>query len=211
MIKIVIADDHEVVRSGLRTILSTRPDWDVVAEAADGREALTAVLAAKPNVAILDYGLPTINGVELTRQIRSRCPETEVLMFTMRDDDSIVERALEAGARAYLLKSEASQFLLSAIESLAQHKAFFTGVGSEKLLDAFLNPSRRRDRPLLSPRERLVIQLIAEGRSNREMSDILSVSVKTIEAQRSAAMKKLDLTTTAAVVRYAIREKLIDP
>ncbi|TWA92329.1 response regulator [Bradyrhizobium stylosanthis] len=211
MVRIVIADDHEVVRSGLRTIISTRADWEVVAEAADGKDALAKILAAKPDIAILDYGLPTINGVELTRQVRSRCPDTEVLMFTMRDEDSIVERALEAGARAYLLKSEASQFLLSAIESLAQHKAFFTGHSSEKLLHAFLNPERRRDKSLLSPRERLVVQLIAEGRSNKEMSDILNVSVKTIEAQRSAAMKKLDLTTTAAIVRYAIREKLIEP
>ncbi|KYH01819.1 response regulator transcription factor [Bradyrhizobium sp. DOA1] len=210
MIRIVIADDHEVVRSGLRTILSTRADWEVVGEAADGKDALTAVLSTKPNIAILDYGLPTINGIELTRQIRARCPDTEVLMFTMRDDDSIVERALEAGARAYLLKSEASQFLLSAIESLAQHKPFFTGHSSERLLNAFLNPGRGRDKPLLSPRERLVVQLIAEGRTNKEMSDILNVSIKTVEAQRSAAMKKLNLTTTAAVVRYAIKEKLID-
>jgi DNA-binding NarL/FixJ family response regulator len=132
-------------------------------------------------------------------------------MFTMQDDDSIVERALEAGARAYLLKSEAMQFLLSAIESLSQHKAFFTGHSSERLLEAFLKPERRLRKPILSPRERLVVQLVAEGRSNKEMSDILNVSIKTIEAQRAAAMKKLELTSTAAMVRYAIREKLIEP
>jgi DNA-binding NarL/FixJ family response regulator len=211
LVKILIADDHDVVRSGLRSILETCPDWQVLGEAADGRDALAKTIALKPDVAIVDYGLPLMNGVEVARQIRARRPETEVLMFTMHDEDHIVQQALEAGVRAYLLKSEARQYLIPAIETLAARKPFFTGRISERLLETFLTVQGASKRSVLSPRERVVIQLIAEGRSNKEMSEILSVSIKTIEAQRASAMKKLDLGSTAALVRYAIREKIIEP
>jgi DNA-binding NarL/FixJ family response regulator len=183
----------------------------VVAEAADGKEAVAQAIEARPDVAIVDYSLPRMNGVEATRQIRARVPTTEVLIFTMHDSDALVGEVLQAGARAFLLKSDAQHYLIAAVESLAGHKPFFTGRLSEKLLETFLSAQGMQDAPLLSPRERVVVQLIAEGNSNKEMSGILNLSVKTIETHRAAAMRKLNLTSTAALVRYAIRNKLVEP
>jgi DNA-binding NarL/FixJ family response regulator len=209
--RILIADDHEVVRSGLRSILEARPGWLVVAEVADGKEAVGKAVDAKPDVAIIDYSLPIMNGIEATRQIRARVPTTEVLIFTMHDSDALLDEALQAGARAFLLKSEAQHYLLAAVESLSAHKPFFTGKLSEKLLDNFLAAQGRPAAPLLSPRERLVVQLIAEGHTNKDMSGILNLSVKTVETHRAAAMRKLSITSTAGLVRYAIRNKLVEP
>ncbi len=209
--RILIADDHEVVRSGLRAILEAHEGWEVVAEACDGKEAISKAVETKPDVAIIDYSLPMMNGVEATRQIRARVPAAEVLIFTMHDTDVLIGELLEAGARGYLLKSDAKQYLIAAVESLAGHRPFFTGRISEQLLDSFLSKHRAKTDTPLSPRERIVVQLIAEGRSNREMSEILSLSVKTIETHRAAAMRKLNVTSTAAIVRYAIRNKLVEP
>ena len=211
MIRILIADDHEVVRSGLRSILEAHEGWQVVAEASDGKEAIAQAVETKPDVAIIDYSLPMMNGVEATRQIRARVPDTEVLIFTMHDSDVLIGEALEAGARAYLLKADARQHLISAVDSLAHHKPFFTGRLSEQMLEAYLSTQREKPGTALSPRERAVVQLIAEGHSNRQMSEILNLSVKTIETHRAAAMRKLNLTSTAAIVRYAIRNKLVEP
>jgi DNA-binding NarL/FixJ family response regulator len=209
--RILIADDHEVVRSGLRAILESREGWAVVAEAGDGKEAVVKAVETSPDVAIIDYSLPTMNGVEATRQIRARVPGAEVLIFTMHDSEVLVGELLEAGARAYLLKTDAKQYLIAAVESLANHKPFFTGKVSEQLLATFLGKEHGKLDAVLSPRERAVVQLIAEGHSNKEMSEILNLSVKTIETHRAAAMRKLNLTSTAAIVRYAIRNKLVEP
>jgi DNA-binding NarL/FixJ family response regulator len=211
MTRILIADDHEVVRSGLRSILEAHEGWQVIAEAADGKEAIVKAVETKPDVAIIDYSLPTMNGVEATRQIRARVPSAEVLIFTMHDSDVLIGEVLEAGARAYLLKSDAKQYLIAAVESLSRGKPFFTERLSEQLLEAFLSVHQARPGASLSPRERAVVQLIAEGHSNREMSEILSLSVKTVETHRAAAMRKLNVTSTAAIVRYAIRNKLVEP
>ena len=211
MTRILIADEHEVVRSGLRAILEAHEGWEVVAEARDGREAIAKAAEARPDVAIVDYSLPMMNGVEVTRQIRARVPETEVLIFTMHDSDALVGELLEAGARAYLLKSDAKQYLIAAVESLAVHKLFFTGRVSEQPLETFLSAQSPKTDALLSRRERGVVQLIAEGHSNREMSEILNLSIKTIETHRASAMRKLNLTSTAAIVRYAIRNKMVEP
>jgi DNA-binding NarL/FixJ family response regulator len=208
---ILIADDHEVVRSGLRSILEAHSGWKVVAEAKDGKEAIAKAVQTKPDVAIVDYALPTMNGIEVTRQIRARAPETEVLVFTMHDSDAIVGQVLEAGARAFLLKSDAKQYLIAAVESLASHRPFFTGRLSEKLLEVFLSNQNQTPGAVLTPRERVVVQLIAEGYSNKKMSSVLNVSVKTIETQRAMAMRKLNVTSTAALVRYAVRNKLVEP
>ena len=210
-IRILIADDHEVVRSGLKAILEARQGWEVVAEVGDGKEAIAKAVETKPDVAIIDYSLPRMNGIEATRQIRARVPATEVLIFTMHDSDALLSEVLQAGARAFLLKSDAQHYLLAAVESLAGHKPFFTGRLSEKLLDAFLSSHETQNAPVLSPRERVVVQLIAEGNSNKDMSGILNLSVKTIETHRASAMRKLNITSTAALVRYAIRNKLIEP
>jgi DNA-binding NarL/FixJ family response regulator len=209
--RILIADDHEVVRSGLRAILEAHEGWEVVAEACDGKEAIALAVETRPDVAIIDYSLPLMKGVEATRQIRARVPTAEVLIFTMHDSDVLVGELLAAGARAYLLKSDAKQYLIAAVEALAMHKPFFTGRVSEQLLDSFLATHHGKTDALLSPRERGIVQLIAEGRSNKEMSEILNLSVKTIETHRAAAMRKLNVTSTAAIVRYAIRNKLVEP
>jgi DNA-binding NarL/FixJ family response regulator len=209
--RILIADDHEVVRSGLRAILEAHEGWEVVAEAENGKDAVAKALASKPDVTIIDYSLPVINGIEATRQIRARLPDAQILIFTMHDSDVLVGALLEAGARAYLLKSDAKQYLIAAVESLVNKKPFFTGRVSEQLLKSYLTALPLRGEGTLTPRERLVVQLISEGHSNKEIGTILNLSVKTIESHRATAMRKLNVTSTAAIVRYAIRNKLVEP
>ena len=210
MTRILIADDHEVVRSGLRLILEAHPGWEVVAEAADGKAAIVKALEFKPDVAILDYSIPLVNGVEATRQIRKRNPQIEVLIFTMHDSETLVGEVLDAGARAYLLKSDAKEHLISAIEALAVHKPFFSGRVSEEMVETYLLAQKGRLGAVLSPRERIVVQLIAEGHTNKAISAILDLNIKTIESHRAAAMRKLNITSTAGIVRYAIRNKLVE-
>jgi DNA-binding NarL/FixJ family response regulator len=209
--RILIADDHEVVRSGLRAILEAHAGWEVVAEAENGKDAVAKAIDTQPDVAIIDYALPLTNGIEATRQIRTRLPHTEILIFTMHDSDVLVGELLEAGARAYLLKSDARQYLIAAVEALTNHKPFFTGRVSEHLLDSFLGSQQHKDEAALSPRERVIVQLIAEGHGNKEMGELLNLSVKTIETHRASAMRKLKLKSTAALVRYAVRNRLVEP
>jgi len=210
MARILIADDHEFLRAGERVILEAHPGWEVVAEAADGKAAIVKALEFKPDVAILDYSIPLVNGVEATRQIRKRNPQIEVLIFTMHDSETLVGEVLDAGARAYLLKSDAKEHLISAIEALAVHKPFFSGQVSQKLLETYLLAQKGRLGAVLSPRERGVVQLIAEGHTNKAISAILDLNIKTIESHRAAAMRKLNITSTAGIVRYAIRNKLVE-
>ncbi len=211
MTRILIADDHEVVRSGLRAILEAHAGWEIVAEAADGKEAIDKAIVTKPDIAIIDYSLPVMNGLEATRQIRARVPGAEVLVFTMHNSDVLIGELLAAGARAYLLKSDIKEHVIAAVESLAGHRSFFTGAVSEKLRNTFLASHQSTQDAALSPRERVIVQLIAEGNSNKEMSNLLSLSVKTIETHRAAAMRKLNVNSAAELVRYAIRNKLIEP
>lgn len=209
-IRILIADDHDVVRSGLRKVLETQTGWQVVAEAVDGKEAISKALQTSPNVAILDYSLPLINGVEATRQIRARLPKTEVLIFTMHDTDSLIGELLAAGARGYLLKSDANRSLLAAVESLAVHRPYFTAKVSETLLESFL-AKPGQPQYSLTPRERGVVQLIAEGHSNKQTATVLNISLKTVESHRAAVMRKLNMSSSASLVRYAIRNRLVEP
>ena len=176
--KILIADDHEVVRSGLRALLSEQPNWQVVAEAADGKEAVAQAVKTAPHVAIVDYSLPVLNGLEVTRQIRQRSPGTEVIIFTMHDNNSLIHDLLQAGALGYVLKSDAHRLLLAAVETVAEHKPFFTGMVSETLRQAFL--TKGNDGPLTA-RERSVLQLIAEGHTSKEIASILKLSSKTVD------------------------------
>jgi DNA-binding NarL/FixJ family response regulator len=209
--RILIADDHEVVRSGVRAILEAHEGWEVVAEAKDGKDAIAKAVQTRPDVAIIDYSLPVMDGIEVTRQINAKLPTTEILIFTIHDSDVLVAEVLRAGARAYLLKSEANQYLIAAVESLAEHKPFFTGKISQRLLSAFLADREGQPKRALTPRERMVVQLIAEGHSNRETAEILNLSIKTIESHRAEAMRKLNLKSIAAVVRFAVRNRLIEP
>jgi DNA-binding NarL/FixJ family response regulator len=209
MVRLLIADDHDVVRAGLRRLLESRADWSVVAEAGDGRKAIAQVITHRPDVAIVDYSLLLINGVEVTRQIKMRVPTVEVLIFTMYDNETLLQDLLHAGARGYLLKSDAEQHLYSAVEALAVGRAFFTGKASDRILDAYLVKSRTE--AVLTNRERGIVQLIAEGHSNKTIASVLNISIKTVETHRSNVMHKLKFDSTAALVRYAIRNRLVEP
>jgi DNA-binding NarL/FixJ family response regulator len=208
MTTFLIADNHEVVRSGLNTLLAERPDWEVVAEAADGKEAVAQVTKTTPDVAIIEYSLPFLNGVEVTKQIREHSPDTAVLIFTIHDSNFVIRDSIRAGALGYVLKSDAQSLLVTAIDSVAQHKRFFAGPAAE----AALRASRTKggsDGPL-SARERSVVQLIAEGHSNKKVASILGLSLKTVETHRQNARDKLGLHSTADLVRYAVRNNLVE-
>ena len=167
MVRILIADDHEVVRFGVRQILEGRANWEVVAEASDGKEAIAMAIETKPDVCVVDYSLPLMNGLEVTRQIRTRVPQSEILIFTMYDNEMLVQGLLKAGARGYLLKADAKSHLIEAIASLASHRPFFTKGVSDSLLDVFMAGPEKAISAITS-RERSVVQLIAEGHSNKE-------------------------------------------
>ena len=209
MTSVLIADDHDVVRFGVRKILEAQPNCEVVAEACDGKEAIVKALETKPDVAVVDYSLPLINGIEVTRQIRTRLPKTEVLIFTMHDNDTLIHDALEAGARGYVVKSDARRNLVDAIQALASHKAFFTATISEVLHTALL--AKRRDKKsFLTNRERGIVCLVAQGRTNKRIADALNISQKTVETHRLHINRKLNTSSAAGVVRYAIRNRLVE-
>jgi DNA-binding NarL/FixJ family response regulator len=196
MTRILVADDHEVVRSGLRTILERQPGFEVVGEAANGQEAVEAAVALRPDVVILDYAMPIQNGVDATRAIRT--------------SEAIVEDVLSAGARGYLLKADANTHLIAAVQALGRHEAYISGKISANLLDTLLTRRQAKKRDVLTPRERTVVQLIAEGNTNKDTCARLGVSLKTIETHRAAAMRKLGLRTTADLVRYAVRKRMVE-
>jgi DNA-binding NarL/FixJ family response regulator len=212
MVRILLADDHAVVRRGLRALLEAREDFEVCAEASDGRAAVELALAHKPDVVVLDISLPILNGIEATRQIRKEAPATEVMIFTLHDREREIRDVLHAGARGYVLKSEADEQIMRAVEALARHRAYFSDHVSEALLDNFVEQGLSAgDTPILTAREREVVQLIAEGNSNKKIAHLLSISIKTVETHRSASMRKLDIHSTAELVRYAVRHRLIMP
>jgi DNA-binding NarL/FixJ family response regulator len=208
--QILIADDHEVVRSGLRAIIETRTDWIVGGEAVDGREAVALALKMKPDVAIIDYSMPVMNGLEVSRRIKLHHLHTEVLILTMHEREEILTEALLAGVRGFLLKSDARSHLIAAIEALLEHRPYFTSVLLEKLLYEYQSNTDKSD-ILLSSREKSVVQLIAEGHTNKSVGAVLNLSVKTVETHRASAMRKLNISSTAELVRYAIRTKLVGP
>jgi len=214
MKRILIADDHETVRSGLRAVLEGRPGWEVVAEARDGNEAVARAVEKKPDVAIVDYGMPFMTGVEVARRIREHQKITEILIFTMHDSEMLALQAFRAGARAYLLKSDANKLLVAAVESLIVHKPFYAGTFSSELRGMFdpkgMAAGKGDPSQLLSPREKTIVKLVAEGHSNKGVSAILNLSIKTTETHRAAAMRKLNINSTAGLVRYAVRSKLVE-
>ncbi len=213
-LRILVADDHHVVRTGLRALLESKSGWEVCAEAANGREAVEKAIALKPDVAVLDIGMPLLNGVEATRQIHKLSPATEVLILTMHDSDVLVQEVLEAGARGYILKDDADRNLLAAVDALRRHKPFLSSrvsdVASKTGPPAGRGQVRERSyRSRLTPREREILQLLAEGKTNREVAGLLGISVKTAETHRANIMLKLDFHSVTDLVRYAVRNKII--
>lgn len=209
--KIVIADDHPIVRAGIRALIEARSDWQVCAEAGDGDSLVRLVLDHHPDIAILDYSLPILNGLEATRQLQTAAPKVQVLIYTMHDNDMLIRDTLKAGARGYLLKSEEDDELIAAVEALTSGKTYFSQRVSECLLGEFLQGERMVASQTLTAREREVVQLVAEGESNKSIAARWSVSIKTVDTHRTSAMKKLNLRSAVDLARYAIRNKLIDP
>lgn len=209
-LRILIADDHAVVRAGLRTLLESRSGWEVCAEAADGRDAVEKAAKLKPDIAVLDIGMPLLNGVEATRRIRSSSPTTEILILTMHQSDDLVQQVVEAGARGYILKDDADRVLLAAVDTLRCHKTYFsTRVSATTEREGAASSQEAPRRSRLTPREREVLQLLAEGKSNKEVSSLLGISVNTAEAHRANIMLKLDLHSITELVHYAVRNKII--
>lgn len=215
MLRILLADDHSIVRRGLKELLEEHFGWSVCAEAATGREAVEMAVEYRPHVAVLDLSMPELNGLEATRRIRQAVPETEVLVFTMHESEELVREVLAAGARGYLLKSDAADQLVPAVESLAKHKPFFTGRISEVVLEGFLKTASAQAAvsatQRLTSREREIVQLLAEGHSNKQIAKLLDLSIKTVETHRAAVMRKLELNSLPDLVRFAIRNQIIQP
>jgi DNA-binding NarL/FixJ family response regulator len=216
-VRILVADDHEVVRQGLRGLVEAQPGWQVVGEAVDGREAVEKAKQLRPDIVVLDVSMPNLNGLEATRQIRKAVPDTEVLILTMHDSEPLVRDVLEAGARGYVLKSDAGRELVTALQAVLKHRPYLTSRVSEIVLDGYIRngsaaqPSRAPRAVRLSPREREIAQLLAEGKSNKEVAATLDISVKTAETHRTNLMRKLDLHSISELVRYAIRNKMVEP
>jgi len=214
-LRLLLADDHEIVRQGLRSMLASVRDCEIVGEASDGRQAVTMAKEHNPDIVILDIGMPSLNGLEATRQILKVRPQTKVLILTMHESDTVIREVLDAGARGYILKTDAGRDLVTAVESLRRNKAFFTSRVSQMILDGFLKGEPRpRDGESsgirLTPRQREIVQLLAEGKSSKEVAVTLDLSVKTAETHRANIMRKLDCHSVSEVVRYAIRNKIID-
>src|SRR5438876_495767 len=215
-LRILIADDHDVMREGTRAVIERQPGWEVCGIAATGREALEQALRLEPNVVVMDMAMPELNGLDAAIQIRRRLPGTEILIFTAHETENLIHEVFEAGVKSFLHKSEAHTYLVQAIESLAQHKRFFTDKVSEVLFSDILNRSngKRGEAKLdrrLTAREREIVQLIAEGKSNKEVADVLGIGVRTAETHRASILRKLRLDSIAGLVRYAIRNKIIEP
>ncbi len=209
--RIVIADDHELVRKGLAAVIAEAGAGTVVAEASNGRQAVEQVAAHKPDIAILDLTMPELNGLEATRQILAGEPQTRVLILTAHESEQLIREVLGAGAQGYVLKSDAGHTLVGAIEALLQGRTFFTSKVARMVLEGYLrSPTEAQILPTLSAREREIVQLLAEGRSNKEVARKLEISVKTAETHRSNIMRKMQFDSLSELVRYAVRNKIID-
>ena len=207
--RILIADDHDLIRRGVRTLIEQRPNWQVVAEATTGREALQLARDTVPDIAIIDYSLPELNGRDLTVELHRLLPRLEILIYTMHDREDMILDVLHAGARGFVLKSDSEQDLLSAVDALAVHRPFFSGSISETLLTQYLRSRPQPTSSTLTHREREVVQLIAEGKINKQVAQLLNISIKTVETHRATAMQKLNVRTTAELVRYAVRNNIV--
>lgn len=213
-LRILIADDHELVRKGIRALLASRTEWRVCAEAATGREVIALAAEHRPHVVIMDIAMPELNGLEATRKIRKMLPRTQVLILSLHYSDQLVREVVDSGARAYLLKSDISRDLIAAIDALSKNQSFFTSDAARILLEGFCNRSSAAAPPLiresLTTREREIAQLLAEGKSCKLVATVLGISLKTAETHRAHIMRKLNIHSVSDLVRYAVRNKIIE-
>ena len=213
-LKLLVADDHEIVRRGLRTLIEAQPGWQVTAEASDGREAVEKAKAIRPDVTVLDIGMPSLNGLEAARQMLKNDARAKILILTMHDSDPLIREVLDAGARGYVLKTDASRDLVTAINAVRSNKTFFTAKVAQIVLDGYLDKKPRKDaecaQTRLTPRQREIVQLLAEGKSSKEVAVALGLSVKTAETHRANIMKRLDCHSVSELVRYAVRNNIIE-
>ena len=215
-LRVLVADDHEVVRKGLRSIVEGQPGWEVAGEASDGREAVDKARALRPDVAVVDVSMPGLNGLEATRQMLRHDAASKVLILTMHESDPLIREVLDAGARGYLLKSDASRDLVTAVEAIRRNKTYFTARVAQIVLDGYLDkkpgsaPTTDAPASRLTPRQREIVQLLAEGKSSKEVAVALGLSVKTAETHRANIMRRLECHSVSELVRYAIRNKIIE-
>jgi DNA-binding NarL/FixJ family response regulator len=215
-VRLLVADDHEIVRKGLRALLEAEPGWEVAAEAVNGKDAVEKAKQLKPDVAILDISMPLLNGLEAARQIVKSVEHTKVLVLTVHDSDPLIQEVLEAGARGYMLKSDAGRDLVIAVDALRRNKTFFTPKVAQMVLEGYLdkNPKEKASpesgRIRLTSRQKEIVQLLAEGKSSKEVASALGLSVKTAETHRANIMRRLDCHSVTALVRYAIRNHIIE-
>jgi two-component system response regulator NreC len=214
-IRVLIADDHEVIREGVRALIERQPDLEVCGLASTGREAVDLARKTRPDVVVLDMTMPELDGLDVIRQIRKALPDTEVVVFSAHPLEDLIEEVLDAGAKSYIEKREASRDLVTAIRSLAKHRPFFTSQTSEVLYAKFLVPGATkqpdRARPKLTAREREIVCLLAQSSSNKDIAATLGISIRTVETHRATLMHKLGVRSVAGVVRYAIRHHIIEP
>jgi DNA-binding NarL/FixJ family response regulator len=206
--RILIVDDHDAIRRGVRQLLETEPYYQVVGEAANGREGLEVARQVRPDIAILDYSIPELNGLDLSHSLKREFPRIEILLYTMHDREEIIMNVLRAGVRGFVLKSDTEQHLVAALDALSIRRPYFSGAISDTLLEQFLDSKPHALASSLTHREREVVQHVAEGRINKEIAARLNISVKTVETHRASAMRKLKQKTTADLVRYAVRNQL---
>jgi two-component system response regulator NreC len=213
-LRILLADDHKVVRQGTRALLSTVPEWEIVGEADNGRDAVSLTSELKPDIVILDIGMPELNGLDATRQIKKKLPETEVLIFTGQETEELVHDVFDSGARSYIMKTDAADHLIDALKALSEHKHFFTSRISEIVFARYIQGKKTvegaPEKSRITDREREIVQLLAEGKSSKEIATILGISVRTVETHRAAIMKKLGLKSFSELIRYAVRNKIIE-
>jgi DNA-binding NarL/FixJ family response regulator len=209
--RILIADDHGIVRAGIRLLLERQSDVEVVAEASDGVEAVAQALATRPDLCILDVGMPRMTGLQAAREIRSQIPETHVLMLSMHDDEQYLFEALKAGASGYVLKREADQDLVGAVRAVGRGEAFLTNAAERSIIREWMADTTRGPAVLLTPREEEVVKLIAEAHTNAQIAGILHLSEKTVESHRANVLRKLGMRDRVELVRYAIRRGLVEP
>ena len=206
-LRIFIADDHEILRAGIRRMIEARPGWEVCGEAGNGRDVIALAESLQPDVIVLDLDMPELHGLEAARQIKKSRPTTEIMIFTANVREEMIHDAFEAGVSSYISKTDLGDHLALAIEALGQHKSYLTDRISKIVMERYLHPENETER--LTPRERIVAQLLAEGKSNGKVAELLQLSVRTVEAHRASAMRKLSLVSFADLVRYAVRVGLV--